>query len=522
MPAMLFLARALAAGVALTSGLACSAPAASRGPTNTVDAGRDAALGPRPEAGVGGLLTLSSSPLALTPSFQPTTHDYYVSCAAAMNTLRVSATAAPGATVALLQPTAGDADAVSSGTSLEASADLKESEALVVGATTNGATEEYWVRCLPSGFPGLALTLHPEAGTPTAGYYLIGPVLQTGGLGYAIVMDSHGVPVWYDTAQGGLDAVDVDNLLPGVISYVPYVEFTFGAVTTSFELHDLVHGTISTVASSGLPLDLHELRVLPIGDYLVIANPITVGVDLTGLLGFGANENMVECDIQEVTPEGTSVWQWNASDHFDPVKDSVLPVTGIADGMPFVDPFHCNSIDVDATGDLLVSSRSMNSVFLVTRATGAVAWKMGGSTYTKENAPYISVQNDPLTSFYGQHDARFLPDGTLSMFDDQEAQPGPARAVIYAYDVTAGTASVVWQYQGTAPSDGMGSFRVSADGSRVIGWGITDALNRTFTEVDENGNDLLDFTFSGGDTSYRAIKIPISAFDIATLRALTR
>jgi hypothetical protein len=501
-------------------------------PTDSIDAGRDAAVDPREEAGkgdssaakdagVGALELLSTSPLALAPSFQPTTHDYYLSCAAGTNTLRVSATAAPGGTVALLEPTAvSDAGAAAtSGASLDATVELTENEALVVGVTTEGATEQYWVRCLPSDFPGLELTLHPEAGTPTAGYYLIGPVLRTVGLGYAIMMDSHGVPVWYDTAQGGLAAVDVDNLIPGVISYVPYVEFTFGAVTTSFELHDLVHGTVSFVASSGIPLDLHELQVLPNGDYLVIANPITVGVDLTGLMDFGANENMVECDIQEVTPSGTSVWQWNAIDHFDPVEDSILPVTGIADGMPFVDPFHCNSIDVDAAGDLLVSSRSMNSVFLVTRATGTVAWKMGGSTYTKDGAPYIAVQDDPLTSFYGQHDARFLSDGTLSMFDDQEATPGPARAVIYSYDVTAGTASVVWQYEGTAPSTGMGSFRITADGSRVIGWGVSDALNRSFTEVDEDGHDLLDFTFSAGDTTYRAIKIPVTAFDIATLRA---
>ena len=228
---------------------------------------------------------------------------------------------------------------------------------------------------------------------------------------------------------------------------------------------------------------------------------------------------MVECDIQEVTPAGESVWQWNASDHFDPVQDSTWPITGSTEGTPFVDPYHCNSIDVDEAGDLLVSARSMDSVFLITRATGAVAWKMGGSTYTKDGAPYIAVQGDPLTSFYRQHDARFVGDGMLSMFDDQTDEPGPARAVVYAYDASAGTATMVWQYQATSSSTAMGSFRIMADGSRIIGWGFGGAPGRSFTELDANGSDVLDFGFSASDATYRAIKVPLTAFDLATLRA---
>ena len=182
-----------------------------------------------------------------------------------------------------------------------------------------------------------------------------------------------------------------------------------------------------------------------------------------------------------------------------------------------VEPFHCNSIDVSPDGDLLVSARGMDSVFLVSRATGAVLWKMGGATYTKDDAPYLAVQNDPETSFYRQHDARFLPNGDISMFDDQSQKKGPARAVIYSYDVAAGTATMVWQYQGTTTSGAMGSFRVMDDGSRIIGWG--GPSTRAFTELDATGNDVLDFYFPDGTQSYRAIKIPTTAFDINLLRS---
>ncbi len=39
-----------------------------------------------------------------------------------------------------------------------------------------------------------------------------------------------------------------------------------------------------------------------------------------------------------------------------------------------------------------------------------------------------------------------------------------------------------------------------------------------FSEIDEKGNDLLDFIFTDGDVTYRAIKVPTSAFDISVLR----
>jgi hypothetical protein len=56
-----------------------------------------------------------------------------------------------------------------------------------------------------------------------------------------------------------------------------------------------------------------------------------------------------------------------------------------------------------------------------------------------------------------------------------------------------------------------------ADGSRVIGWGLIPGEG--FTEVDVDGNDLADLTFPDGNTTYRAIKVPLDTFDLASLRA---
>jgi hypothetical protein len=454
--------------------------------------------------------------LPLVPPFSTSIYDYYVRCADTTNTLDVTMTAAPGSTIALTQPVATTPSVKST-----AHITVEAGAPVVVSVETGSRTVQYFVRCLPSDFATLEMTLHPDGGTPPAGYYLAGDLLADDAreTGYAMMLDSHGVPVWYGKTTSGVEAVDVDNLIPGIVSFTPYLDFTFAdAATGEFELKDLSAGTSSFVDSVGAPLDLHELRALPNGDFLVLASPILTGVDLTGLSTLGTNQNMVDCVIQEVSPQGVVVWDWDAMDHFDPIQDCTYPIVKTVSGQMIVNAFHCNSIDVDSVGDLLVGARNMDSVFLVEKATGAVQWKMGGATYTRDGASYIKVQGDPLTSFYRQHDVRLLPDGNISMFDDHTDMPGAARAVIYSYDVAAGTATMIWQYQGTQPSSSMGSFRILADGSRVVGWG-SNPSNVAFSEVDEAGSDLMDFRFLDERWTYRAIKVPVTAFDIDVLRA---
>jgi len=238
--------------------------------------------------------------------------------------------------------------------------------------------------------------------------------------------------------------------------------------------------------------------------------------------------------VVEFDATGAVVWDWKASDHFDPVKDSTFPeFIGTGYGV-----YHCNALDVDPeNGNVLVSARDMDSVFYVERSSGKVLWKMGGKKFTKDGATYVAVK-DP---FYRQHDARLLPGwssgcqgghGQVSVFDDETAMPGPARGVVY--DVTVGPAdaglsgcdggaasaagaTVAWQHAGATSSDIMGSFRSASGGARVIGW-RESPTQLTFTVVDSSGHDLVDFSMAQGVTSYRAIPVPFGAVDLDVLR----
>jgi hypothetical protein len=474
-------------------------------------------------------------PLTLVPPFSPDVHDYYVRCEAGLNTLSISMVASTGALSALLRPTASHSMPKETVSPVR----VAENQAIVAAATRGSLTVEYWIRCLPHDFPEMEWDPHPEAGTPSAGYYLVGTYVPLGSHegGYAIVLNSDGVPVWYyNETTGGV--CDVDGVVTGAVSFIP-------VAGGDFQVHQLSPPSLMEVAPAGVPLDEHELRVLPNGDYLVFSNPNEGGFDLTGLhltLGDGGTQalgpgsNINECNIVEFNPmTGAVVWTWSATDHFDPAKDSIEPIFAppLPDGGVVIDPFHCNSIDVDEpSGNLLVSARQMNSVFYVERPSGTVSWKMGGAHASIDDAEYIPVE-DP---FYGQHDARLQPGwstcggGQISLFDDETYGMGePARGVLY--DVTLGAkdggcdggseggvagANVAWKYVGAATSRAAGSVRTQPDGSRVVGWGLQPAV--AFTELDEKGNDLLDFHFVNNQ-SYRAVKVPLGALSLDAMRA---
>jgi hypothetical protein len=486
----------------------------------------------------------ASAPVTLMPAFSPSTYDYYVRCAAVTNNLlTVSLTASPGSLGLVIQP--NPSPSLPKQTLLMS---VNANQAIVAVATDGTATQQYWVRCLPPDFPHLQMIRHSEAGTPSSGYYLIGNQLeQPGQGGYAMILNGEGVPVWYATSTSGAVVSDVESFDAGVISF-QWVGYPFGVLGLSPE-------SATWVLAFGYPTDPHELRILPNGHFLVLWTPVQTGIDLTGIVlplpdggvqSFGPDGNIVACDILEVDTMNNVVWSWQATDHFDPAKDIDLlfpPDIG-PDGGLIVEPFHCNSIDVDTNGNLLVSARHMDSIFYIDKSTGAVLWKMGGSSYTKDNATYVPVAD----RFYGQHDARLQPGwkstcaggrGQISLFDDQTNQSAPARGAVYdvaigpadagsggdcgipveggtSGDGGIGAATLAWQYAGDASTLGTGSFRVLPDGSRIIGWGSNPTA--AFTEVDVGKHDLLDFYFTDGDTTYRAVKVPLSQFNLSVLR----
>jgi hypothetical protein len=464
----------------------------------------------------------------LKPGFSSSTFDYTLACASGANSVTLTMAAQSGGTVQLIQPITTSPVATDT-----RNISLNENQAAVVrAANAQGATADYWIRCLPHDFPALTVT-HPNPGGVTPGWYLLGDnFLPPGSASFAMILDTNGTPVWYRRATPS----NATNVTPLGHDKVGFTQTQIGpgftiATNATYDVYDLDHNTVSaiTIGSTVLPTDLHELAQMRNGDYLVISYVEKKGVDLTGLTSTptpGANSNIMDCVVSELDSHNNTVWRWTASDHIDPKTETTLsPVssTTLANGDTVYDVYHCNSVDADAAGNILVSARHMNALFYVRHSDGKVLWKLGGTPVNKDNATIITVKNDPFGSFVQQHDARFLPNGDISMFDNQNVQTGhPARGVEYKVDFAAHTAQPVFPFANPINdwSCCMGTFRRYPDGHSIIDWGFVQPTSGLiFSEIDSSGRDVFDLSMASGGGSYRTAKAPPTMYDRNVLRA---
>ena len=504
------------------------------------------------------------APLSLTPAFSPSTTDYALRCSAGTNRVTFAFTGSGGPiTVGTNQQAS-----VVSGDVVNVSLNLVPNQAAVIYAPNPagaGLTQtEYWVRCLPPDFPALQVNQSgPSSPGWTPGYYFTGNISSTDNAYYAMVLDGNGTPVWYQKAALG-GAVNVEPLGSDTIAWTGvYSTGSQGNVYTAF---DLDTQTASSLPAAVSPADLHELDLLPNGDRMMISSPLE-SLDLSAL-GPGtdslsgatmpasaAHNTIVGCVVQEVNPSNQSVWTWDAAAHVGP--DEVNTVSGQPDagppwlldsvnGTPAADIYHCNSVAVDEDtsspyfGDVLVSMRHLDAVFLIDRSTGNVIWKMGGTSFTQNDpesaqstpAQHLTIGSDPESGFCGQHDARFVATPNpavedVSIYDDHTNCTGAARGAEYAIDASAGTATLDYQYvqpQGLH-AGATGSFRRMPDpsnaigsGSSIVGWGAALGFLSGYTEVDSSGGVLADVRFPNGELNYRAIKVDAAQVNLPLLR----
>ena len=67
-------------------------------------------------------------------------------------------------------------------------------------------------------------------------------------------------------------------------------------------------------AVGGPVADIHDLQLLPNGNYLVGGQVVKSHVD-TSAYGGSADATVTGFQIQEVTPGGQLVWKWDSLDH---------------------------------------------------------------------------------------------------------------------------------------------------------------------------------------------------------------
>jgi len=324
---------------------------------------------------------------------------------------------------------------------------------------------------------------------PYPGQIYFANIFDPSGIGYRIRVNTDGTIAF--AKRTPYFATDYKANPNGTYSWVNSWLHHVYIADTSDKIIDSVTG------ANGFPVDIHEFRYTPEGNFMIIADDV-VDTDMSQVIPGGNKSALVTFPvIQEFDKKHNLIFQWDSKDYF-----SILDGTDILLTAANIDFCHMNSLEFDTDSNIVASCRNMDEVTKIDRHTGQIIWRMGGY-----NNSFTFLKD--IYGFTGQHHFRRLPNGNFTGFDDGNFRPGPSqfsRAIEYKLDEDNLTATEVWEFRHNPDrfASGMGSVQRLPNGSTGIGWGFADTVG--YTEVDSLGNTQFELNFGPGTHSYRVYK----------------
>ncbi len=445
-------------------------------------------------------INITGSSRAMYPEFEPTTHHYAVGCGSQEDLLLKVEKPGADITVNGGNPVTGDVEMQLIG--------LGGDDEIIIDVDYSWASNRYVIHCLPDDFPQIEIVHTTDQ--VSDGLIWATPKFREDGemRAYLTVLDNNGVPRFHRKVNGS--ASDFKRQKDGHYSYLMGIgKNSFGLNDSVAVLLDESFSELTTLTTVGLTqTDGHDFLVTEEGNYLFISYNSTPR-DMS-LFGFASDQISGDSIIQEVTPEGNVVFEWNSWDHID-ISDCR------AAGHPAFpgDYAHLNSIQLTPEGDIIGSFRGCAQVLKIDRPSGDVIWQLGGT------ASDFTIVGDPYEEFCGQHTALELEDNHIIMFDngnycigDRESVYGQfSRVLMYQLDLAAGEA-IFSQHQalnGTFQefTRSQGAVQVLENGNWLISWG--SGPDMSITELDSSGEEVFAMKIvNNGDiaVTYRAFRYP--------------
>ena len=325
-------------------------------------------------------------------------------------------------------------------------------------------------------------------------HYLYGTFNRSSNMGVKTIqiLDEDGYIAWWTAfSRNAFDFKYHPNLNRYLYTQRLQGDIKHYELDENFNLIDSVTGV------NGIDGDIHEFQVFPNGNRCILASRLYT-MDLSGYTFNGvtgdSNASVKGAVIQEFDVNDNLVFEWESINHLSP--DHFIDTLFNYSPNPF-NYVHSNSIDLDDDGNLLVSLRTSNLVCKIDHQTGNVIWKLGG------NFSDFTFTNDG--GFLAQHDARRLPNGNISIFDNQFGQSN-ARGIEYFLDTVAMTATLVdaTAYSFPFAANSMGSYRQLNNGYEILGWGNLLRPSPSVTLFDPQGTIATDIFFQDSIITYRA------------------
>ena len=412
------------------------------------------------------------------------------------------------------------------------------------------AVRELSVQCLPADFPAISMT-----GTFTSPVVLTaGPALQPRSMGFRLLLDRDGFPLWFDQAAPVFGDLAIQD--GGVLRHSATSRPTVTYSNTAGEGYELVDSSGRVLRSwapnDGIGLDFHTGQLLPNGNLLAIRY-VPGPPPQRATMVSGLDQKEVTCStrpiqnfegalygqVVEVTSQGVVARSWSINDALPDAAVSPQSVfierskTG-KQAHCLVDLHHLNSAvfyqtpgAIPGRGRVLVTGRHINGAVLLDWPSGRVLWTIGGH----QGPQALRVTNDPLGGPFRPHDATlvFGRDADHLLLYDNRDVGETSRAAEYRIDLEARTATLVSYYttecktpqisaQGITGTPGtsevtqescaafvMGSARALPDDrGLLVGWGAATVMASEFAWGAASPRAQLSL---GGLWSYRVIPV---------------
>jgi hypothetical protein len=330
--------------------------------------------------------------------------------------------------------------------------------------------------------------------TPTHGY----------GQSGAMILDPQGRLVWFHPVPKGVAAADFQ-----VQSYLgsPVITWWHGEVPArlgvGFGRNEIMNSSYKLIGSvdagNGYQADLHEFQITPHGSAFLTAYSL-VSADLSSA-GGPRDGILQDAILQEVDiPTGLVMFEWHAYGHVA-LWDSYARVPAYSNE-PF-DFFHLNSVSLDplGDGDFIISSRNTWASYEIDHVSGAIQWRLGGR--------HSSFKMGPGTGTAWQHDVRWQPDRSLTIFDNGAVPKAHSETRILheRIDFVHRKVHLVTRWGAHILSGSQGNSQALPGGNFFVGWGEAPYL----TEYGPSGQILFSARFPQPGQSYRAFRSPWSA-----------
>jgi len=281
--------------------------------------------------------------------------------------------------------------------------------------------------------------------------------------------------------------------LPGISQLTGYAVIADSNLNELKRVQLLPWGNITVNRNEGL--DVHDFILLSDEHYITMSYYEEQPANIPASLNPAPGIKVASPVIQEIN-NGVVIWQWNGAD-FPEFYTTSREGNKFSDTTGTVqDYMHMNSMIIDPRdNNLICSFRHLDQVLKINRQTGAIMWRLGGTT---SDFPLTAAQR-----FLRQHHATLTDNNnTLMLFDNGEAAQRPqSRVVEMSLDENSKTVTAFKSFDIPEPfTQYMGSVQKTGN-NYFIGGGTGNYV----LEINYVTGQKL-FELKGSQTTYRAYK----------------